>query len=83
MCVHEACTRSTAAATGGSSLRYRNFKVKGNTQHGVKQVSKIAGKNAGDVLEGYSKLRASLSLYSKSILEIVQRSQRPSDLDNN
>ena len=48
----------------------------------VKQVSKFDGKNANDFLEWSSKLRVSLSLYSKLILEIVQGSQRPSGLDN-
>ena len=49
----------------------------------VKQVSKFDGKNADDFLAWSSKLRVSLSLYSKPIFEIVQESQRPSDLDNN
>ena len=35
-----------------------------------------------DVLEWSSKRRVSLSLYVKFIFEIVQGSQRPSDLDN-
>ena len=48
----------------------------------VKKVSKFDGKNADDTLEWFSKLRASLSLYSKPVFEIVQGSQRPSDLDN-
>ena len=47
-----------------------------------KQVSKFDGKNADDFLEWSSKLRVSLSLYSKPIVEIVQGSQRPSGLDN-
>ena len=47
----------------------------------VKQVSKFDGKNADDFLEWSSKLRVSLSLYSKPIFEIVQESQRPSGLD--
>ena len=45
--------------------------------------AKFDGKNADDFLKWPSKLRASLSLYSKPIFEIVQDSQRPSDLDNN
>ena len=48
----------------------------------MKQVSKFDGKNADDFLEWSSKLRVSLSLYSKPIFEIVQGLQRPSDLDN-
>ena len=55
--------------------------MEGNVQHVVKQVSKFDGK-ADDFLEWSSKLRASLSLYSKPIFEIVQGSQRPSDLNN-
>ena len=55
--------------------------MKGNIQHVVKQVLKFHGKNADDFLEWSSKLRVSLLLYSKPIFEIVQRSQRPSDLD--
>ena len=56
--------------------------MEGNIQHVVKQISKFDGKNVDDFLEWCSKLRVSLSLYSKSIFEIVQGSQRPSDLDN-
>ena len=56
--------------------------MEGNVQHMVKQVSEFDGKNADDLLEWSSKLYASLSLYSKSIFEILQGSQRPSDLDN-
>ena len=56
--------------------------MEGNAQHVVKQVSKFDGKNADDFLEWSSKLRAILSFYSKPIFEIVQGSQRPSDLDN-
>ena len=56
--------------------------MEGNVQHVVKQVSKFDGKNADDFLEWSSKLRVSLSLYSKPIFEIVQGSQRPSGLDN-
>ena len=57
-------------------------KMEGNVQHVVKQVSKIDGKNTDDFLEWSSKLRVSLSLYSKPIFEIAQGSQRPSGLDN-
>ena len=57
--------------------------MEGNVQHVVKkQVSKFDGKNPGDFLEWFSKLRVSLSLYSKPIFESVQGSQRPSGLDN-
>ena len=56
--------------------------MEGNVRHVVKQASKFDGKNADEFLEWSSKLRASLSLYSKPIFEIVQGSQRPSDLDN-
>ena len=48
----------------------------------VKNVSKFDGKNVNDFLECSSKLRVSLSLYSKPFFEIVQESQRPSDLEN-
>ena len=43
---------------------------------------KFDGRNANDFLEWSSKLRVSLSFYSKPIFEIVQGSQRPSGLDN-
>ena len=56
--------------------------MEGNVQHVVKQVSKFAGKNADDFIKWSSKLRVSLSLYSKTIFEIVQGSQRPSGLDS-
>ena len=55
--------------------------MEGNIQHMVKQVSKIDVKNADDFLELFFKLCVSLLGYSKSIFEIVQGSQRPSDLD--
>ena len=56
--------------------------MESNVQHVVKQISKFDGKNADDVLEWSSKLRVSLSLYSKPIFEIVQGLQPPSDLDD-
>ena len=56
--------------------------MEGNVQHVVKQISKFDGKNADDFLEWSSKLRVSLSLYSKLIFKIVQGSQRPSGLNN-
>ena len=56
--------------------------MEGNVQHLVKQALKFAGKNVEDFLEWSSKLRVSLSLYSKPIFEIVPESQRPSGLDN-
>ncbi|CAM9247480.1 unnamed protein product [Ascophyllum nodosum] len=56
--------------------------MEGNVQQVVKQVSKFDGKDADDFREWSSKLRVSLSLYSKPIFKIVRRSQRPSDLDN-
>ena len=46
--------------------------MEGNVQHVVKQVSKFDGKNEDDFLERFSKLLVSLSLYSKTISEIVQ-----------
>ena len=55
--------------------------MEGNIQHLVKQISKFDGKNADVFLEWSSKLRVSLSNYSKPIFEI-EGSQRPSDLDN-
>ena len=48
--------------------------MEGNVQHVVKQVSKFDGKNSDDFLEWHSKLRISLSLYSKPMFEIVQGS---------
>ena len=57
--------------------------MKGNVQRVVKQVSKFDGKNVDDFLEWSSKLRVSLSLYSKPIFEIAQGSQRPSGSENN
>ena len=51
--------------------------MEGNVQHVVKQISKLDGKNVDDFLEWSSKLRFSLSLYSKPISKIVQGSQRP------
>ena len=54
----------------------------GNVQHVVKQVAKFDDKTADDVREWSSKLRVSLSLYSKSIFEIVQGPRRPSGLDS-
>ena len=56
--------------------------MEGSVQHVVKQVSKLDGKNANDFLGWSSKLRVSLSPYSKLIFEMVQGSQRPSELDN-
>ena len=56
--------------------------MENNVQYVVKRVSKFDGKNTNDFLEWSSKLRVSLSLYSKPIFEIVQGSQRPSGLDN-
>ena len=56
--------------------------MEGNVQHVVKLVSNFDGKNVDDFLEWYSKLRVSLSLYSKPIFEIVQGLQRLSGLDN-
>ena len=56
--------------------------MEGNVQHVVKLVSKFDGKYADDFLEWSSKRRASLLLYSKLIVEILQVSDRPSELDN-
>ena len=56
--------------------------MEGNVQYVVKQVSTFDGNNADYFREWHSKLRANLSLYSKPIFEVVQRLQRPSDLDN-
>ena len=56
--------------------------MEGNVQHVVKQVSNFDGKNADNFLEWSCKLRVSLLLYSKPIFEIIQGSQRPSDLNN-
>ena len=56
--------------------------MEGNAQDVVKQVSNFDGKNADNFLEWYSKLRVSLSLYSKPNIKIVQGSQRLSGLDN-
>ena len=48
----------------------------------VKQVFNFDGKKADDFLEWSYKLRASLSLYSKSIFNTVHGCQWPSELDN-
>ena len=56
--------------------------MEGNVQHVMKQASKFDGKNVDNFLEWSSKLRLSLSLYSKPTFEIVQGSQRPSGVDN-
>ena len=56
--------------------------MEGNVQHMVKQVLNFDGKNADNFLEWYFKLRVNLSLYSKTIVEIVQRPQRPTDSNN-
>ena len=77
MCVYEGCTRCAADTFSRSSLS-----VEKRLTRGKKQVSKYDGKNADDLMEWSSKLRASLWLYSKLIFEIVQGSQRPSDLDD-
>ena len=61
---------------------WRIIKTEGNGQHVVKQVSKLNDKNADNFLEWSSKLRVSLSLYSKPIFKFAQESQRPSGLDN-
>ena len=53
-----------------------------NVQQVVKQIFTFDGKKADDFLEWSFKLHASLSLYHKSTFNIVQRSQRPSGLDN-
>ena len=58
------------------------IKMEGNVQYVVKQVSTFDGNNADYFREWHSKLRTNLSLYSKPIFEVVQRLQRPSDLDN-
>ena len=82
MRVHKAYSTSTAITTLHLSLACKIINMEGNVQHAVKHVSKFDGKNVDDFLESPSKLRASLLLYSKPIFEIVQGSQRPSDLDN-
>ena len=46
--------------------------MEGNVQHVVEQVSKFDVKNANDLLGWSSKLRVSLSLYSKISFEAVQ-----------
>ena len=56
--------------------------MEGNVQQVVKQIFTFDGKKANDFLEWSFKLRASLSLYHKFTFNIVQRSQRPSELDN-
>ena len=59
-----------------------NYQDGGQRSARGEQVLKFDGKNADGFLEWSSKLRVSLSLYSKPTFEIVQGSQRPSDLDN-
>ena len=56
--------------------------MEGSVQQMVKQVFTFDGKKAGDFLEWSFMLRVSLSLYHKSTFNIVQGSQRPSELDN-
>ena len=52
-----------------------------NVQQVVKHIPKFDGKMTDDFLEGSSKLRVSLSLYSKSVFNIVQSGSRwPSGL---
>ena len=53
-----------------------------NLQQVVRQVSEFNGKKADNFLEWSSKLRVSLSLYHKSIFNIVQGLQRSSELEN-
>ena len=48
----------------------------------VQQASEFDGKKADDILEWPSKLHVSLSLYHKSIFNIVQGFQRSSELEN-
>ena len=48
----------------------------------MKQVSTFGANKADNFLEWSSKLRVSLSLYNKFTFNIVQGSQRPSELDN-
>ena len=82
MCAHKVCSTSTAITISRSSLSVENYQDVGQRSARGEQVSKLDGKNADDFLEWSSKLRVSLSLYSKPTFEIVQGSQRPSDLDN-
>ena len=82
VCVHKACSTSTTLTTSRLSLSVENYQDGGQRPARGEAVSKFDGKNADNFLEWFSKLRVSLSLYSKPIFEIVQGSQRPSGLDS-
>ena len=45
----------------------------------LEQISKFNGKKAGDFLKWSSKLRASLSIYNRAIINILQGQKRPSE----
>ena len=47
----------------------------------VKQITKFDGRRADDVLEWDSKLRASLSMYNKTIFNVLQAQERQSEFD--
>ena len=47
----------------------------------VKQITKFHGRRAGEFLEWNFKLRASLSVYNKTISNVLQGQEWPSELD--
>ena len=82
MCVHEAYATSIVVTTSRLLLSVENDEDGGHRSTPGKVGLKFDGKNAENFLERSSKLRVSLSLYNKSIFEIIQGSKRPSYLDN-
>ena len=49
----------------------------------VKQITKFDGRRADEFLEWDSKLCASLSVYNKTIFNVLQWQERPSEVDAN
>ena len=47
----------------------------------VKQITKFDGRRADEFLEWDSKLRTSLSVYNKTIFNVLQGQERPSEFD--
>ena len=47
----------------------------------VKQITKFDGRRVGEFLEWNSKLRASLSMYNKEVINVLQGQERRSEFD--
>ena len=47
----------------------------------MKQITKFDGKRADEFLKWDSKLRSSLSVYNKTIFNVLQGQERPSEFD--